>query len=463
MKAHKIYERLLEVWKDRMKEPAVIDGDRILSFTELKDKIEEYRKRLPENSRIGMRMYHGADQIAAIFAILANDSSYVPVEPFFPPNRIRFIMEDARVQAVLVGDLIKTMGEAPEEGPEEAYILYTSGSTGLPKGVRVTPANLLHYADAFNDEFHPGASDRMLQLSVCTFDIFVEEVFGSLLNGACLLIPSEEDLKSTLNILDFASQHHATMLSGFPYLLEEINRIGKVPKDFRLMISGGDVLRESYIDRIKDQCVIYNTYGPSETTVCATYERVDSEEPLSDGTFPIGHAVLGSEVQILDEKLRPVKPGHIGEIVIFGDGVSLGYGPDRPVENQAFIELDGRRAYLSGDLGYELEDGRIAFIGRKDDQVMILGKRVEPTEVESVLTKLDEIHRACVLPEQDDNHLFHLHAFIELQTDLPEHEIREALKDYLPEYMIPEYMTTISNLPLTENGKVDRRKLREMY
>lgn len=462
MDAHKIYERLLTVWKGREKEPAIIDGEKILSFDELTKKIEDYRKRLPENSRIGMRMAHGADQIAAIFAILANNSSYVPVEPFFPPNRIRFIMDDAEVQAVLVGDLIKMIGEAPEERPQEAYILYTSGSTGLPKGVRVSPENLLHYADAFNDEFYPGPSDRMLQLSVCTFDIFVEEVFGSLLNGACLLIPSEEDQESTVSILDYASRHHATMLSGFPYLLEEINRIGKVPKDFRLLISGGDVLRESYIDLIKDQCVIYNTYGPSETTVCATYERVDQEEALSDGTYPIGHPVLGTQVRILDERCQPVGAGHIGEIVIFGDGVSLGYGKNRPVENQAFVELDGKRAYISGDLGYELEDGKIAFIGRKDDQVMILGKRVEPTEVESVLTKIDEIQRACVLTEQDDNHLFHLHAFLELESDLPEQKIREALKGYLPDYMIPEYISTIANLPLTENGKVDRKKLRSL-
>ena len=149
-----------------------------------------------------------------------------------------------------------------------------------------------------------------------------------------------------------------------------------LPSSLRLLISGGDVIRAKYITNLKDKVMIYNTYGPSETTVCASYFRVDNAEPLADGTFPIGKPVLGAGISILDEELKQVPDGEKGEICIFGDGVSNGYLGDNP-ENENFVIMDGRRFYRSGDLGYVLPDGNIAFLRRKDKQVMIMGKELK--------------------------------------------------------------------------------------
>ena len=322
-----------------------------------------------------------------------------------------------------------------------AYILYTSGSTGKPKGVAVRNRNVCHYVRAFQNEFHPGEADIMLQYSVCSFDIFVEEVFTTLLSGAVLAIPSSETKKNIHTLMEFVDKNNITEISGFPYLLLEMNHLPQIPKSLRLLISGGDVLRASYITNLTDNVEIYNTYGPSETTVCASYYRCNDVTPLADGTYPVGKPVLGTEIEILDEHLTPVKLGEIGEICILGDGVSAGYIGNREKENEAFVTWqDGSTLYRSGDLGYLLPDGNIAFLHRKDTQVMILGKRVEPVEVESVLCKCSEIEKAIVRPYTDEQNLSYMVAYIVLKH--PEANLSTLKKEmarFLPNYMIPEF------------------------
>ena len=342
-----------------------------------------------------------------------------------------------------------------------AYILYTSGTTGKPKGVMVTNNNVLHYVRAFQHEFHPQPGDRMLQHSVCSFDIFVEEVCTTLLSGATLCIPSEETKADIRRLMDYIERNQVTMLSSFPYLLLEMNKLSRIPRSLRLLISGGDVIRAKYIDRLRTQDVmIYNTYGPSETTVCASYFRVDNAQPLADGTFPIGKAVLGTNIEILDGHLQPVRDGEKGEICIFGDGISLGYQGDVP-ENQNFTTMpDGRRVYRSGDLGYVLSDGNIAFLHRKDKQVMIMGKRVESDEVENVLCDQREVETAVVCPQTDTDGLSYLVAYVVPSSKrFSLHTLKRSLADHLTSFMIPEFFVTMPSLPMTPNGKVGRRAL----
>ncbi len=345
-----------------------------------------------------------------------------------------------------------------------AYILYTSGTTGKPKGVAVTNANVCHYVRAFVNEFHPAKGDIMLQHSVCSFDIFVEEVFTTLLSGATLAIPSDDERKDVKKLIDFIRNKGVTMLSGFPYLLQEINELEEIPKSLRLLISGGDVIRASYVTNLLEKVDVYNTYGPSETTVCASYLRCTKDNVLEDGTFPVGKPVLGVNIKIMDEEGNEVPKGEIGELCIFGEGVSNGYIGNRVEENKAFVETSEGRMYRSGDLGYILPDGNIAFLHRKDTQIMIKGKRVEVSEVENVLAKFKSIRQVYVSPNMDDNNLSYMVAYVVKNDDSVKiSDITSYMENYLTDFMIPEYFVELKSLPLNANGKVDKAALPHVF
>ena len=189
--------------------------------------------------------------------------------------------------------------------------------------------------------------------------------------------------------------------------------------------------------------------------MCSNYYRVDNDEPLADGTFPVGKAVKGVEVKIMDADLNEVARGETGEICIFGEGVSRGY-LGNPPEQKNFVTLaDGTRLYRSGDLGYELPDGNIAFLHRRDDQVMILGKRVEPGEVENVLNTCPGIERGVVRAFIDDNGLHYLTAYLIPREGCRLHDVRKWLADRLTDFMVPEFFVKLKSIPLTRRGKVD--------
>ncbi len=458
---------------------AVEDEIRSLTFAELDALAATVQGLIPADAgRVGVVMDHGAMQIAAIMGVLRAGAAYVPVEPNFPEDRIRFMMGDCGAGAIvtqaeyagrlagiaplaLVHPNTGPSGTLPEPArsrPEDlAYVLYTSGSTGRPKGVAVEQRNVCHYACAFNREFHNGPGDVMLQHSVCSFDIFVEEVLASLLNGASLAIPSAATKDDLGSLMSFIEGHGVTMLSGFPYLLMEMNELPEIPSSLRLLISGGDVLRASYVANLVGKAAVYNTYGPSETTVCATYFRCLPGAELADGTYPVGHAVSGAGVHILDDDLKPVAQGETGEICITGGGVSRGYIGNADRQAAYFTEApDGTRIYRSGDMGYELPSGDIAFLRRKDTQVMVWGRRVETEGVESVLCGCDEVKAGVVRSYQDERGLAsYLVAYYVASDDVTEEVLRAEMAKRLPPYMIPERFVELQKMPLTPNGKVD--------
>jgi len=461
---------------------AVFDHDRRLSRKDLMKLIDTIAAMIPEGSkRVGIMMDHSVEMIAAIFATLRVGAAYIPVEPFFPKERIKFMMEEGCAEVIITNsryahivsgidtiivdkgfEIDRNVDIASISGKSDdiAYILYTSGTTGRPKGIAVTNANVCHYVRAFDNEFHPAEGDIMLQHSVCSFDIFVEEVFTTLLSGAALAIPSDEERKDVTKLIRFIRDNNITIISGFPYLLQEINDLEEIPESLRLIISGGDVIRASYVTNLVGKVDIYNTYGPSETTVCASYCKCTQDNVLEDGTFPVGKAVLGVDIKIMDEEGKELPDGETGEICIFGNGVSNGYIGDRAEENKAFVDTARGRMYKSGDLGYVLPDGNIAFLHRKDTQIMIKGKRVEVSEVENVLSKSDYIRQAYVAPYMDENNLSYMVAYIVPNDDSVRlKEITDYMEDYLTEFMIPEYFVELKSLPLNANGKVDKKAL----
>ena len=475
-----IYSMFEKVVAAHGQEPAIIENERTMTFQELSKLVDIIAGSFPKTVNcIGIVMNHRAEMIASMLAALKCGAMYIPAEPTFPTGRMHYMMNEAQVDFVLtekeytdklVGFALRLTdceicsAETPvseranAQDPEEpAYVLYTSGTTGRPKGVCVSNRNVCHYVRAFENEFHPTVGDIMLQYSVCSFDIFVEEVYTSLLNGAALAIPSAEDKENIHSLMNFVERHHITMLSGFPYLLAEMNHLPQIPSSLRLLISGGDVLRGVYVDRLLDQALVYNTYGPSETTVCASYYCCNAGAPLADGTYPVGHSVMGTQICILDQSGKELPDGEIGEICIYGGGVSNGYIGDHDEENKVFERLsDGSTMYKSGDLGYILPDGNIAFLHRKDTQIMIYGKRVEVMEVESTLYQCNGVEQAVVRAFTDDEGLSYMIAYVvPSDKNLKVTEVRKELANNLTTFMIPEFIVKMPTIPLNTNGKPD--------
>lgn len=464
-----IYSRFAQWVKQNPDAPAIIEEGRQASYKELDLLADRILGKFADSGApfIGIVMSHGIEMIAAMLAVLKSGAAYVPAEPSLPKDRIAYMMDSAGVSLVITDEYCRDLPAAksfPDRSTPSgiAYVLYTSGTTGKPKGVVVQNSSVVNYAEAFEAEFHVAPGDVMLQYSICAFDIFVEEVFTTLLNGATLAIPPESVHDGGIDgLIDFCERHGVTEISGFPYLLADMNRHKIYPSKLRLLISGGDVVRESYITWLRHQgFMVYNTYGPSETTVCATYYRIDNASALDDGTYPVGKAIKGVDVKILDKHQNEVTPGQTGEICIFGKGVSRGYLGNPPEQANFMTWHDGRRMYRSGDLGYLLSDGDIAFLHRRDKQVMILGRRVEPDEVENILNESPCVERGIVRAFTDEHGLAYLTAYIVLSHKYCKvSRIIDFLKSKLADYMIPEFFVRMEEIPLTPRGKVDNHAL----
>lgn len=464
-----IYSRFKEIAVRYPSEAAIIEEENTYTFSEL-DRLTDmilskFYDEAPES--VGIVMSHGAMQIAAMLAVLKSGARYIPAEPALPRERIEYMMQSAGAKLIITDEFCKNLKQnsrklADRSRPDgAAYILFTSGTSGKPKGVIVENHSVVNYAEAFEQEFKVGPGDIMLQYSVCSFDIFVEEVFASLLNGVAVAVPPKEIYcAKTEALMEFVKRKGVTIIDGFPYLIAEMNKLPEIPVSIKLIISGGDVIRASYITNLRDKDVkIYNTYGPSETTVCSNYYRVDNAEPLSDGTFPIGKPVKGVNVKILNSRMEEVSDGEPGEICIFGEGVSRGYLGNPPEQKNFITFEDGTRMYRSGDLGYILPDGNMAFIHRCDDQVMILGRRVEPEEVENVLSSAPGVERGVVRAFHDDCGLPYLTAYIVPNTQFNIKAVKEYLESRLVDFMVPEYFILMKNIPLTPRGKVNTKAL----
>lgn len=467
---------------------AVIDEYGQLTYEQLAAMAESIANEIPANaSFVGVIMEHSAEMLAAILGALKQGAAYIPAEPDFPKERIAFMLNEAKAQVVITQERftgvvkdhdrifvepgasrskyanasLSDLDLSTKAKPEDlAYVLYTSGTTGTPKGVCVDNHNVRSYIRAFHNEFENGPSDRMLQHSVCSFDIFVEEVFSTLLTGGTLVIAPDRVKRDVEKLVKFIEDNEVTIVDGFPYLMGDINSAEMRPTTVRLYVSGGDVLHERQVNKLVNEAMVYDTYGPSETTCCVSYFRCDGAKPSEDGTYPIGHPITGTRIEVVDEALAPLPPGEAGELLITGPGVSHGYLGEHPEQENFLINEDGEKQYRSGDVGYVREDGNVIFLHRKDDQVMIGGKRVEAKEVENVLLQDASIHQAVVVPGCDEEGSSYLMAYITpTSEDLSLSALRKRLSRYLTPFMIPEFFIKMDSIPLNTNGKPDVEKL----
>ncbi len=472
-------------------ETAVIDSDfKTYTYKQLADMADAVRSSFGKNHRrVGILMGHGIVQIASILAVIEAGGAYVAVEPLLPGERIRRIFSEAGVDFVLTGkantDRVKDFNPHVVAGIEEllkgadnapvasdvrpdtnAYILYTAQRSGKRKGVIVDNENVVHYVNAFDHEFRLGPGDVMLQSSVCTYDTFVEELFVTLLSGATLAILPESNRGDVRSIVDFAERTGVTAVSAFTSMISATNQLRRVPSKLRLIIANGEVLTPGQISWLKDKVnAIYFSYGLSEITVRAAWMRCDNHILAPGATvYPIGRPIDGVEIAILNENLEPVAPFEPGEICILGDGVARGYVNESDDTSSFATMPDGRRVYLTGDIG--TTDGKIFyFLRHADEDVEIEGRKVSYREVESALRQNPDIDSGVVCSFTDTKGKPYLVAYFTAKRSsvLSMASLKRHMKSLLAWFKVPEFYIQMGSLPRKRNGKVSLKDLPRIF
>ncbi|HKN56036.1 MAG TPA: amino acid adenylation domain-containing protein, partial [Amycolatopsis sp.] len=462
---------------------AVTCGEVRLTYRELQRKADGLAARLvrlgvrPED-RVGVLMDRSADLVVAVLAILKSGGAYLPVDLRAPADRMRLILGGTSIlvtddrwyetattvhsgQTLVVAD---EPGEAPEvllQPDNLAYVEYTSGSTGVPKGVAVRHADVVTLAA--DSRFTGGAHERVLMHSPLAFDASTYELWVPLLNGGEVVVAPAGDLDADV-LHHQITEHGVTAI----WLTAGLFRLfaQETPECFaglREVWTGGDVVPPEAARRVLDRCrglSVVDGYGPTETTTFATSYRMRASVP---DLVPIGKPLDGMRILILDARLRPVPHGAVGEIHIAGTGLARGYFGRPGATAERFVAnpfgVPGERMYRTGDLGRWRSDGTIEFAGRTDDQVKIRGFRVEPAEIERALTARPEVRQA-VVAVRSHNDRKQLTAYV-VPSDVDIAELRRELGRTLPDYLVPSAIVALPELPLNANGKVDRHALPE--
>ncbi|MFK0113677.1 non-ribosomal peptide synthase/polyketide synthase, partial [Streptomyces sp. NPDC091217] len=459
---------------------AVVAGATELTYRELDRRSNHLARALvrqgvrPE-SPVAVMLDRSADLVVAILAIIKAGGAYAPLDSRFPQSRIDLILREAGAALVLTEDVLTALVEAePDSSGVEvtcdprqlAYIMYTSGSTGRPKGVAVSHRDVVGLA--LTPEYHGGGHERVLMHSPTAFDLSTYELWVPLLNGGRVVVAPPERLD--LDLLQHTISTHGVtglwLTAGLFRLVAE-ERPGLLA-GVREVWTGGDVVSPAAVARVLDVCPgieVVNGYGPTEATTLATCHSVDSL-PENAATVPIGGPMANMRAYVLDDHLRPVPTGMVGELYLAGVGVARGYF-GRPGLTAERFTADpygppGDRMYRTGDLAWWPAGGTLEFAGRADHQVKLRGFRIEPGEIEAVLASCPGVAQAAVVAREDRPGDKRLVAYLVPAPEgaVPElGELSGRLRRELPEYMVPSAFVTVDMLPLTTNGKLDRAAL----
>ncbi|HEX4052974.1 MAG TPA: amino acid adenylation domain-containing protein [Tepidisphaeraceae bacterium] len=473
---------------------AVVDGVGHLTYAELECRANQLAAFLLEEgagpeSCIGLLLERSAEFVVAALAILKTGAAYLPLDASTPADRASFILADSGA-ILLVTHRQKARGLKPagwraieidgsdapsiatqptnpicvEPIPSSlAYVVYTSGSTGRPKGVEITHANLCNLIEWHQSAFNVTAADRASQVAGLGFDAAGWEIWPYLTAGASLHFADELTRRSAQALRDWIVAERIT-LSFVPTVLAEQLLGESWPADsaFRILLTGADTLHRRPIAGLP--FVLVNNYGPSECTVVATSGTVAPDADAS-GPPSIGRPITNAVVLILDEELRPVSPGGAGELCIGGMLVGRGYRNNPELTASRFVTYSPRsgpplRVYRTGDRARLLASGEIAFLGRLDEQVKIRGYRVELGEIVACLDRYPGIEAsAAVVCDTADGPILVAYVVAARNVRLTASDLREFLATRLPDYMIPARYVTISTLPMTANGKLDKSAL----
>lgn len=451
---------------------------------------------------IGLLFERSWEMVVASLAVLKSGAAYLPLDPTYPPERLNFMMEDAgikllltqwpfmadlpahKVEEICLDEISPALGAYEEQNPDcqtspdnLAYVIYTSGSTGKPKGAMIPHRAVVGHNFAVISRYELSAADRVLQFASLSFDVAVEEIFPSWACGATVVVRPDHVVDSHRTFLDFLNKQRISVVNlSTPYwnelMIELAQSPSLAPASLRLAAIGGEKgLPEGFTfaqQQVGKGVRLLNVCGPTETTVTnIAYDfSPESEHTQNVVSVPLGRPIANNQFYILDAYLRPMPMGATGEIYISGETLARGYLGHPALTALKFIPnpfsaRPGTRMYRSGDLGRYLADGNIEFVERIDDQVKVRGFRIELSEIEAVLAQHPDVKESVAVVSEDAGAGKRIVAYVVSNLDhaISPSSLRGYLSKSLPDHMIPSGFVQMDQLPLTRNGKVDRRAL----
>lgn len=434
---------------------------------------------------VGICMARSIDMLVAVLAVLRSGAAYVPLDPSFPPDRLRWMAEHARLEVIVADDaqrLPQGLSHAAEvmhfadlaiddgrdvllpkvAADDLAYVLYTSGSTGEPKGVRILHRNLVNFLRAMREAPGFDAGDVLCAATTLSFDIAALELYLPLLCGGSIVIADDREHRDPEALARLIERHGCTVLQTTPSLLALLLEVKRdhVLRPLRLLV-GGEAFPPALARALLPRCrELWNLYGPTETAVWSTIARIDAVEDA----VPLGTPIANTRIHLLDARGRPTLPGALGEIWIGGAGVADGYLHRSGLTAERFLDdpfaADGSRMYRTGDIG-RIRDGKLYFHGRVDEQIKLRGYRIEPAEIEAAAAGEAGVIE-CVAVARDagnGDQVLALYAGSDAAPEALAARLRQRCTRLLPGYMRPQYVVVLKALPKTPNGKIDRRAL----
>ncbi len=458
---------------------AIIEGENKITYEELDKRSNRVANFILKNCNIdsklvGIFVPRKISTIVNVLGIIKAGCAYIPIDPEYPHERIEYIKKNSECSIVLDEDFYES-NKIEEYSDEKvkvdiklddlAYIIYTSGSTGVPKGVKTTHEGAYNTILDINKKFNVNESDRIIALSSMCFDLSVYDIFGALFSGASLVqIKDQRDIKNIMSIIE---EHKISIWNSIPSTMEML--VDNVKKEWqndslRLVLLSGDWISLKLPDKIKQhfknsQCISLG--GATEASIWSIYYKID-EVKDEWKSIPYGMPLANQKIYVLNYQNKLCPPGVEGEICIGGIGVAKGYMNNKEKTDKAFVNIDSLGyIYRTGDYGVFNKQGYVEFIGRKDNQVKIRGYRVELGEVESAMNSCEGINKAVVTAKKDSIGNSYLCGYYVAEGDITLESIREKLNEFLPKYMVPSKFVKLDVMPLTYNGKIDRKNLPE--